>query len=64
MDKRNKLFFGLLLLGFIAIIIGANHQVNGNENAFIPLAAGMIIKTIAIICLIAYNFFKLKSVFK
>jgi len=64
MDKRNKLFFGLLALGFIAIIIGANHKVNGNENAYIALLAGMLMKLTAIVCLLVYNFSKLKMLLK
>lgn len=64
MDKKNKLFFGLLALGFIAILIGANHKVNGNENAYIALMTGMIFKLIAITSLIGYNFSKIKVMFK
>lgn len=64
MDKRNKLFLGLLILGFIAVIIGANHKVNGNENSYISLLAGMFMKLTAIVCLITYNFSKIKVLFK
>jgi hypothetical protein len=64
MNKRNKQFFGLLILGFIAIIIGANHKLNGNENAYVPMIAGMVMKFTAIICLITYNFSKLKILHK
>lgn len=64
MDKKNKLFFGLLILAFIAIAIGANHKINGNENGNITLLAGMIMKIIAIISLIAYNFSRIKILLK
>ena len=56
MNKRNKLFFRLLILGFIAIIIGAYLKINGNENAYILLVVGMLFKSFAIVCLIVYNF--------
>lgn len=64
MNNKNKMFFVLLLMGFIAVLIGANHKVNGNENAYITLITGMIFKTVAILCLLIYNSSKLKLLFK
>lgn len=55
MNRRNKLFLGLWLMGIIAIIIGAIHKVNGNEHAYIALITGMFMKIVAVIALISYN---------
>lgn len=64
MDNKNRLFFGMLILGFVAILVGANHKVNGNENAYIALGVGMFFKLIAIVSLVLYNSSKLKKMFK
>ena len=64
MNKRNKLFFKVLILGFIALILGSFLKINGNENAHILLITGMLFKSTAIVCLIIYNLSKLKLLIK
>lgn len=60
MKKKNNILLKILLLGFFGIINGTYLKINGNNNADIVLASGMIFKLIAIIGLIVFNLKKIK----
>lgn len=64
MNKKNKLFLRLFLLGIFAIFNGAFLKLNGNSNADILLSAGLIFKFTAIVGLFINNFSKIKVFFK
>ena len=64
MNSKSKFLIYLLILGFFAILNGSYLKLNGNHNADIMLACGLIMKTISIIGLIVVNFKKLQLLFK
>lgn len=64
MDKRNKLFIYLLILGIIALLNGSYLKINGNPNADIVLACGLLMKLIAVLGLVFTNIQKLRLFFK
>lgn len=64
MDKKNKLLVILLIMGLIAILIGSNLKVNGNQNAHYTLFTGLILEIGSVLGLILYNLSKIKSLLK
>ena len=63
MDKKNKQFLYLLLIGWIGIIIGAGLKIGGNPNYELALGLALCIKSFAMIFLFFYNLPKIKSFF-
>lgn len=64
MNKKNKLFFGVFILGLFGVFNGAFLKVNGNENADISLIIGMIFKLVAVLGFIFVNRKNLSLLFK
>jgi len=64
MNRKAKHLLYLLIIGKMAIIIGAHHKVNGNPNASYTLAGGLAFITLASIGLIILYLPKLKLLFK
>lgn len=64
MDLRNKVLLFILLKGYIAVIVAASIKISDNPNADMALAIAMVIKFSAILGLVAYNFSKIKMLFK
>jgi len=63
MNSRNKFFLILLLIGVVAILIGALNKLNGNKSAEIQLSFGLLMHLIAILGIIAVNLSKIKVFF-
>ncbi|MGM0641997.1 MAG: hypothetical protein ACQESN_11315 [Thermotogota bacterium] len=61
MKRKNKLFLLLLLLGALAVFIGAILKLNGNPNAEYLLMTGTILEPVSIILLIIYNYSKIRD---
>lgn len=64
MNKKNKMFVYLFIIGLLAIINGAYLKINGNVNANIVLATGLILKMCSTVGLIINNFGKFKMLLK
>ena len=60
MIKKNKKIIYLFILGSISIINGAYLKLNGNPNADIMLACGIIMKSVSFIGFIMLNLKKIK----
>ena len=64
MNKKNKMFIYLFVIGLFAIINGAYLKINGHDNANIILVTGLTLKISSFLGLIINNFSKIKMFFK
>lgn len=64
MNKKNKLFIYLFLLGIFAIINGAYLKINGNPNSDYTLGAGLVMEIVAIVGLVINNLSKIKAILR
>lgn len=64
MNKKNKKFIYLFVIGLFAIINGAYLKINGNENANIILVTGLTLKMASYLGLIINNFSKIRMFLK
>lgn len=64
MNKKNKILVYLFIIGLFAIINGSYLKINGNVNANIVLATGLILKMCSLVGLIINNFGKIKRFLK
>ena len=64
MSNKNKVLIGLLILGFIAVTIGAFMKINGVEFSSSILLIGLILEAIGVLGFLFYNASKLKTLLK
>ena len=61
MDRKNKLFLLLLLLGALAVFIGAIIKLNEIPHAEYILMTGAVLEPVSMISLIIYNWSKIRD---
>ncbi len=64
MNNINKILIGFVVVGMVITIVGSYLKVNSNYEAHFILASGVIFTGITKIALIAYNFSRIKILFK
>lgn len=64
MNKKNKIFITIFIIGAFAILNGAYLKINANPNANITLSTGLTMELISVLGLFFNNINKLKAFFK